>query len=89
MATGFEAAPEPFHAPLPNRPGAVSMRRVEAEADEMCSFVKHKANKHWHWPAMERLSRPIMALHVGDRRRDRAKQVWANLPAVDREQAIC
>jgi insertion element IS1 protein InsB len=37
---------------------------------------------------MERSSRQIMALHVGDRRRDSAKQWWANLSAVYREQAI-
>src|ERR1700752_1904460 len=64
------------------------MRRVEAEADEMCSFVKQKANKPWLWRAMERSSRQIIAVHVGDRRRDSAKQLWANLPAVYREQAI-
>jgi insertion element IS1 protein InsB len=64
------------------------MRRVEAEADEMCSFVKHKANKHWLWLAMERSSRQIIAFHVGDRSRDSAKQLWANLPTVYQEQAM-
>jgi insertion element IS1 protein InsB len=73
---------------LPNRPGDVIMRRVEAEADEMCSFVKQKANKPWLSLAMEWSSRQIMAFHVGDRRRDSAKQLWANLSAVYREQAI-
>jgi insertion element IS1 protein InsB len=73
---------------LPHRPGDVIMRRVEAEAEEMCSFVKHRANTPWLWRAMDRSSRQIMAFHVGDRRRDSAKRLWANRPVVYREQAI-
>ena len=64
------------------------MRRVEAEADELCSFVQHKANKQWLWLAMERSSRQIIAFHVGDRRRGSAKRLWAHLPAAYQEQAI-
>jgi insertion element IS1 protein InsB len=73
---------------LPHRPGDVIMRRVEAEAEEMCSFVKHRANTPWLWRAMDRSSRQIMAFHVGDRRRDSAKRLWANRPVVYREQAL-
>jgi hypothetical protein len=36
---------------------------------------------------MDQTTRQIIALHVGDRRRDSAKQWWANLPAGYREQA--
>jgi insertion element IS1 protein InsB len=64
------------------------MRRVEAEADEMGSFVKQKANKQWLWLAMDSSSRHIIAFHVGHRSRDSAKQRWGNLVTVDREQAI-
>jgi insertion element IS1 protein InsB len=88
MGTCFEAAPEHLHVQLPNRPDEVIMRRVEAEADEMCSFVKQKANKHWLWLAMDKSTRQIIAFHVGDRSRDSAKQLWANVPAVYQEQAI-
>ena len=31
--------------------------------------------------------RHIIALHVGDRSRERAQQLWAHMPAVYREQA--
>ena len=31
--------------------------------------------------------RHIIALHVGDRGRERAQQLWAHMPAVYREQA--
>jgi insertion element IS1 protein InsB len=53
----------------------------------MCSFVKRKANKQWLWLAMDRVTRQIIAFHVGDRSRDSAQQLWANLPAIYREQA--
>jgi insertion element IS1 protein InsB len=36
---------------------------------------------------MDKQTRQIMAVHGGDRNRDRAKQLWANLPAVYRERA--
>jgi IS1 family transposase len=60
---------------------------VEAEADEMHGFVQDKANEHWLWLAMDRTTHQIIALHVGDRRLKSARQLWANLPAVYREQA--
>ena len=37
---------------------------------------------------MDRQTRQILAFHVGDRSRDSAKQLWAKIPAVYREQAI-
>src|SRR5919109_1043237 len=36
---------------------------------------------------MDRTTRQIIALHVGDRSRESTRQLWANLPAVYREQA--
>ena len=59
----------------------------QLEADEMWSFVEKKANKQWLWIAMDATTRQIMAFHVGDRRRDRAKELWAKIPEVYREQA--
>jgi IS1 family transposase len=38
---------------------------------------------------MDRTTRQSIALHGGDRRRDRAKPWWANLPVGSREQAVC
>jgi insertion element IS1 protein InsB len=60
---------------------------LEAEADEMGSFVKTKANMPWIWMAMDAKTRQIMAFRVGDRRRDSAKALWANILVVDRKQA--
>jgi insertion element IS1 protein InsB len=63
------------------------MSRLEAEADEMWSFVQKKANKQWIWIAMDAKTRQIMAFHVGDRSRGSAKELWANIPLGYREQA--
>jgi insertion element IS1 protein InsB len=79
----------PKHLPVQRLhcPREVLLRRVEAEADERCSFAKRKATKQWLRLAMDRATRQIIAFHVGERRRDSAQQLWANLPALDREQA--
>jgi IS1 family transposase len=49
--------------------------RLEAEADEMWSFVQKQANKPWMWIAMDADTRQFMAFHVGDCRRDSAKEL--------------
>ena len=49
MVECFTACPDDLHVPLPTRPAAVLLSRLEAEADEMWSFVQKKANKQWIW----------------------------------------
>jgi IS1 family transposase len=65
----------------------VIIGHLEVEADERWSFVKQKANQQWVWIAMDKQTRQSIAFHVGDRSHNRAKQLWANLPAVYRAQA--
>jgi insertion element IS1 protein InsB len=55
--------------------------------DELCSFVGKKANKQWLWLALDARSRQVLAFHVGDRSRNRARQLWDKLPAVYRQHA--
>jgi insertion element IS1 protein InsB len=50
-------------------PTAVTLHRLEAEADEMCSFVEKKTNKQCLWLAMETRTRQVIAFNVGDRSR--------------------
>ncbi|MDQ3828641.1 MAG: IS1 family transposase, partial [Candidatus Tectomicrobia bacterium] len=52
MVERVAACPDHLHVQLPVRPAAVELRQLEAEADELWSFVK-KANKPWLWIAME------------------------------------
>jgi insertion element IS1 protein InsB len=87
MVECFTACPEDLHVQLPARPTAVVMSRLEAEADEMWSFVQKKANKQWIWIAMDATTRQIIAFHVGDRSGESGKGLWANMPMVYREQA--
>jgi len=87
MVECFTACPEDLHVQLPARPTAVVMSRLEAEADEMWSFVQKKANKQWIWIAMDAKTRQIIAFHVGDRSGEGGKALWANIPLAYREQA--
>jgi insertion element IS1 protein InsB len=88
MVQCFAACPDTLHVQLPKRPTDVVLRRLEAEADEMWSFVKRKANKQWVWIAMDAITRQIIAFHVGDRSRASAKALRAKMPLVYQEQAI-
>ena len=87
LVTCFAALPDHLHVQPVASPRDVLIGRLEVEADEMWSFVAKKANKQWVWIAMDKQTRQIIAFHVGDRSYNSAKQLWANLPAVYREQA--
>jgi insertion element IS1 protein InsB len=87
MVERFAACPDHLHVRLPVRPTAVVLRRLEAEADELWSFVGKKANKQWLWIAMDAKTSQVIAFHVGDRSRESAKELWAKIPSVYREQA--
>ena len=87
IVTRFAALPDHLHVLPVAAPREVIIGRLEVEADEMWSFVAKKANKQWVWIAMDKQTRQIIAFHVGDRSHESAKQLWANLPAVYREQA--
>jgi insertion element IS1 protein InsB len=65
----------------------VIIQRLDVEADEMCSFVEKRTNKQWLWLAMDTTTRQIIAFHVGDRSRQSAAQLWANISTASREQA--
>jgi insertion element IS1 protein InsB len=82
MVECFATCPDHLHARLPTRPAKVWVYKLEAEADEMWSFVQKKANKQWIWLAMDATTRQIIAFHVGDRSRESAKALWASIPEV-------
>jgi insertion element IS1 protein InsB len=87
MVECFAACPDHLHVQLPNSPTDVVLLRLEAEADELWSFVQKKANRQWIWIAMDAKTRQVIAFHVGDRSRDSANGLWAKIPLVYREQA--
>jgi insertion element IS1 protein InsB len=65
MVECFAACPDHLHVQLPAGPAEVVLHQLEAEADEMWSFVEKKANKQWLWIAMDATTRQIIAFHIG------------------------
>ena len=87
MVECFAACPDHLHVRPPAGPTEVVMHQLEAEADEMWSFVGKKANRQGIWMAMDAATRQVIALHVGDRSRESAQELWAKIPVAYREQA--
>jgi insertion element IS1 protein InsB len=87
MVECFAACPDHLHVRRPAGPTEVVIHQLEAEADEMWSFVGKKANKQWIWIAMDAKTRQVIAFHVGDRSRESAQELWAKIPVAYREQA--
>jgi IS1 family transposase len=58
------------------------------EADEMWSFVQKKKNKRWIWLILERRTRQIIAVHIGDRSQDSADALWEKVPTEVKMQAL-
>ncbi len=83
----YDEAPEHLNVRLPQCPDNVLIRCLEAEADELCSFVGKKKHKQWLWLAMDAGSRQVIAFHVGDRSRRSARKLWKKIPDMYREQA--
>jgi len=88
MVECVATCPDHLHVRLPTSPAKVLLYKLEAEADEMWSFVQKKANKQWIWLAMDATTRQIIAFHVGDRSRESAKALWGKIPQVYQEHAI-
>src|SRR5918997_6145906 len=61
MVECFAACPDHLHVPRPAGPAEVVLHQLEAEADEMWSFVEKKANQPWLWIAMDATTRQIVA----------------------------
>lgn len=65
----------------------IYLLRLEAEVDELWSFVGSKANKPWVWLAFDSETRQVIAFYVGDRGRESARQLWRRVPRGYRERA--
>src|SRR5262245_59559027 len=85
--TAITAAPEDLYAKPVDGTREVILQRLEAELDELWSFVGKKANRQWVWVAMDAATRQVIAFHVGDRSSQSATALWEKLPAKYREQA--
>jgi IS1 family transposase len=81
VAELYAELPDDLNVRVPARRGRrVALRRLEAEADEVWSFVGSKANKRWVWIAIDVETRQVLAFHVGDRSRRSARALWSKVP---------
>ena len=88
IAELYDTLPDDLFVQPPQRTtGCVRVLRLEAEADEMWSFVGRKANKQWIWIALDTETKKALAFYVGDRSRRSARKLWRGIPAVYREHA--
>ena len=77
--------PEDLHFDLPS---AAEIELFCLEADELWSFVARRENKRWIWLILERRTRQIVALHIGDRSAASAQALWAQVPLSLKKQAL-
>ena len=63
--------------------------RLTIECDEAWSFVGNKANKRWIWLAINRETREIVGVYIGERSHVGAQGLWEALPPVYRQCAVC
>jgi insertion element IS1 protein InsB len=83
IASVYEELPDDLNVRLPkSKPKQVRVLRLEAEADELWSFVQRKSNKQWVWIAMDTETKQVIAFHVGDRSRKSAMKLWKKIPTV-------
>jgi insertion element IS1 protein InsB len=74
------------------RPGELRSKktqgRLSIQCDELWSFVGHKGNKQWVWLALDKDTKEIVGVYIGDRSRESAQGLWDSLPAVYRQCAV-
>ena len=88
MVERFTEAPDHLYVQPASGTQRVILQRLEAEVDELWSFVGTKANRQWVWIAMNTMTRQIIAFHVGDRSRQSAQALWGKIPMGYQEQAM-
>jgi len=88
MSARFQTAPDDLYVKPAAGARAVILQRLEAELDELWSFVGKKANRHWVWIAMDATTRQVIAFHVGDRSGQSAAALWEKIPAIYQQHAV-
>jgi insertion element IS1 protein InsB len=81
----YRQIPEDLNFQLP---ADAEIELLLLEADEIWSFVEKKENKRWIWLILERRTRQIIAVHIGDRSEQSAKALWAKVPPEVKADAL-
>ena len=81
----YQSTPADLKFALPSAP---EIEIFCLEADELWSFVERRANKRWIWLVLERRTRQIITLHIGDCSQDSAIALWAKVPVAIKTRAL-
>ena len=87
IAEFYAESPDDLNVKVCQARGVVQLLRLEAEADEMWSFVISKRNKQWIWIALDVTTKQVIAFYVGDRSASSARELWQCIPQVYRDHA--
>src|SRR4029453_9481682 len=68
---------------------AAKKGRLILECDELWSYVGKKRCQKWIWLAINRETREIVGMAIGSRAKATALKLWASLPPVYRQCAVC
>jgi hypothetical protein len=86
----YAELPDDLNVKVCEARGVVQLLRLEAEADEMWSFVGSKENKQWIWIAIDTTTKQVIAFYLGDRsRRKRPAIVEAHSASLSRPRDLC
>ncbi|MGM9508842.1 IS1 family transposase [Larkinella sp. GY13] len=69
------------------QPAEIELHCLDCETDELWSFVLYKANKQWVWVALDRATRQVLAVYIGDRGAAGAFGLWQAVPDTYRHKA--
>jgi len=81
----YNRVPEDLNFQLPDD---AEIEILCLEADEIWSFVGSKENKRWIWLIIERRTRQIIAVQIGDRSQASADALWAKVPLEVKVKAL-
>src|SRR5262249_16013767 len=87
IAEVYRELPDDLCAQQSSPPRPLQLLRLQAETDELWSFVGNKSNKKWVWIAFYPLTREGLAFYFGDRSGESARELWQRIPAAYRQHA--
>ena len=62
---------------------------ITLECDELWSFAENSENKQWVWLALDRYTKEVAGVYIGDRSGESAQKLWNSLPLQYRQNATC
>jgi insertion element IS1 protein InsB len=84
----YTELPDDLNLTMPQaQKSIIQLVQLEAEADEIWSFVGSKENKRWIWIALDVTTKQVIAFYIGDRSASSARELWQRMPSDYRSHA--